>query len=115
MPLVFFLSPTDPRMPSTLDRIMEQLVSDSLVRRYQLEKAAEECFSGDEGTFNLCTFWLVEALTRAGGHEQARLIFEKMLSYADHVGLYAEKLSHTGASGEFPADLYPHGAYQCRV
>ncbi|MGH7182396.1 MAG: glycoside hydrolase family 15 protein, partial [Nitrospiraceae bacterium] len=103
MPLVFFLSPTDPRMISTLDRIMEQLVSDSLVQRYQLGKAAADGFSGDEGTFNLCTFWLVEALTRAGRLEQARLIFEKMLSYANHVGLYAEELSHTGEHlGNFP-------------
>jgi GH15 family glucan-1,4-alpha-glucosidase len=103
MPLVFFLSPTDPRMISTLDRIMERLVSDSLVRRYQLEKAAADGLSGDEGTFNLCTFWLVEALTRAGRLEQARLMFEKMLSYANHVGLYAEELSHTGEHlGNFP-------------
>ena len=84
MPLVFFMSPNDPRMLKTLDAIMAPpskggLVSNSLVYRYNLTETADG-LSGDEGTFNMCTFWLVEALTRAGRTdrkllEQARLIF----------------------------------------
>ncbi|MCY4415376.1 MAG: glycoside hydrolase family 15 protein [Chloroflexi bacterium] len=107
MPLVFFMSPTDPRMLSTLDAINRPpqqggLVSDSLVYRYNSEQFSDG-LTGQEGTFNMCTFWLVEALTRAswGGDrrrlDQARLMFEKMLGYANHLGLYAEE---TGPSGE---------------
>lgn len=103
MPLVFFVSPTDPRMLSTLDAIMDYLVSDSLVTRYRTGRAAPDGVEGKEGTFSLCTFWLVEALTRAGRLEEARLIFEKMLSYANHLGLFAEQLSVTGELlGNFP-------------
>ena len=106
MPLVFFMSPTDPRMLSTIDAINRSpqqggLVSDSLVYRYNHEQFADG-LTGYEGTFNMCTFWLVEALTRAGWGDprrmdQARLMFEKMLGYANHLGLYAEE---TGPSGE---------------
>lgn len=103
LPLVFFLSPTDPRMQSTIERIMSGLVSDALVFRYIPEEAAPDGLSGQEGTFTLCSFWLVEALTRAGRLEEARLIFEKILSYANHLGLYAEELSVTGEHlGNFP-------------
>ncbi len=100
MPLVFFVSPEDPRMLATLDRTLEHLVSDSLVFRY---RNVEDGLRGQEGTFTLCTFWLVEALTRAGRIEEARLIFEKMLSYANHLGLYSEEISPTGElNGNFP-------------
>ena len=107
MPLVFFLSPKDPRMLSTLDAIDRSprdggLVSNSLVYRYDVEKTADGLI-GEEGTFSLCTFWLVEALTRAGRVEEARLIFEQMLSYANHLGLYAEEVGPSGeALGNFP-------------
>jgi GH15 family glucan-1,4-alpha-glucosidase len=102
MPLVFFLSPSDPRMTKTLDASMRELVSDSLVYRYDLEKT-EDGLAGGEGTFSMCTFWLVEALTRAGRVDEARLIFEKMLTYANHLGLYSEQISRTGeALGNFP-------------
>ena len=112
MPLVFFMSPTDPRMLKTLDAINRSpaqggLVSNSLVYRYNVSET-EDGLGGDEGTFNLCTFWLVEALTRAGRAdptrlEEARLIFEKMLGYANHLGLYAEETGHSGeALGNFP-------------
>ncbi len=106
MPLVFFISPTDPRMLATLDAIAAApaeggLVSDSLVFRYQAD-STDDGQEGGEGTFNMCTFWLVEAMTRAGQSDparlaQARLVFERMLGYANHVGLYSEE---TGASGE---------------
>lgn len=112
MPLVFFMAPSDPRMISTLDAINRSpeqggLVSNSLVYRYNVNRT-EDGLSGDEGTFNICTFWLVEALTRAGRVDrrrlnEARLMFEKMLSYANHLGLYAEETGHSGeALGNFP-------------
>jgi GH15 family glucan-1,4-alpha-glucosidase len=110
MPLVFFLAPTDPRMLGTLDAIMKDprdggLLSDSLVHRYP---PGMDGLAGDEGTFNMCSFWLVEALTRAGQSDpekldQARIIFERMLGYANHLGLYAEQTSSQGeALGNFP-------------
>lgn len=112
MPLVFFVSPTDPRMLSTIDAINQSpqkggLVSNSLVYRYNLEQAVDG-LEGNEGTFNLCTFWLVEALTRAGKVdrarlEEARLMFEEMLGYTNHLGLYAEETGSSGeALGNFP-------------
>ena len=107
MPLVFFLSPKDPRMLSTLDAINRSprndgLVSNNLVYRYDVEKSADGLM-GEEGTFSLCTFWLVEALTRAGRVEEARLMFEQMLGYANHLGLYAEEIGpHGEALGNFP-------------
>ena len=103
MPMVFFISPTDPRMLRTIDRIMDELVSDSLVYRYGIGRAASDGLEGEEGTFNMCTFWLVEALSRAGRLEEARFIFEKMLTYANHVGLYSEETGPAGeALGNFP-------------
>ncbi|MGH2604712.1 MAG: glycoside hydrolase family 15 protein, partial [Dehalococcoidia bacterium] len=102
MPLVKFTGPTDPRFLSTVDRVIEQLVSDSLVYRYKPELTPDGV-GGAEGTFSMCTFWLVEALTRAGRLEEARLIFEKMLTYANHLGLYAEQIGPSGeALGNFP-------------
>ncbi|MFQ5926811.1 MAG: glycoside hydrolase family 15 protein [Terriglobia bacterium] len=113
MPLVFFMSPTDPRMLDTLKGTNQSpakggLVSNSLVYRYNVTQT-DDGIEEDEGTFNMCTFWLVEALTRAGGRvdrarlEKARLMFEKMLGYANHLGLYAEQTGHCGeALGNFP-------------
>jgi GH15 family glucan-1,4-alpha-glucosidase len=112
MPLVFFLAPTDPRMLSTLEAILMPpekggLVANNLVYRYNTSETADG-LSGDEGTFNICTFWLVEALTRAGHFnpallEEARLMFERMLGFANHVGLYAEETGNSGESlGNFP-------------
>jgi GH15 family glucan-1,4-alpha-glucosidase len=102
MPLVKFMGPTDPRWLSTLDAISKELVSDSLVYRYNVE-ATPDGLEGDEGTFSICTFWYVEALARAGRTDEARLIFEKMLTYANHLGLYAEEIGPTGELlGNFP-------------
>ena len=101
MPLVKFAGPTDPRFLATLDRISGELVSDSLVNRYAL--TGVDGIADGEGTFSLCSFWYVEALTRAGRVREARMIFEKMLTYANHVGLYAEQVGHSGeALGNFP-------------
>jgi GH15 family glucan-1,4-alpha-glucosidase len=102
MPLVKFIAPTDPRWLSTLDAMGEELVSDSLVYRYNIE-AAPDGLEGEEGTFSICTFWYVEALALAGRLDEARLAFEKMLTYANHLGLYAEQIGKTGeALGNFP-------------
>ena len=103
LPLVKFMGPNDPRMVATLERTQEVLVSDSLVYRYDPEKAASDGIPGSEGTFSICTFWLVECLTRSGRLDEARLIFEKMLTYANHLGLYAEEIGPSGeALGNFP-------------
>jgi GH15 family glucan-1,4-alpha-glucosidase len=104
MPLVFFVSPSDPRMIRTLERIQDRLSMDSLVHRYTLDDDNPvDGISGREGAFSICSFWLAEALTRAGRIEEARLMFEKMLGYANHVGLYAEEIGHCGeALGNFP-------------
>jgi GH15 family glucan-1,4-alpha-glucosidase len=105
MPIVKFIAPKDPRMLSTIDRTMEKLVSDSLVHRYELEGelATKDGLTGHEGTFSMCTFWLVDALARAERLDEARFIFEKMLGYANHLGLYSEEISATGSAlGNFP-------------
>jgi GH15 family glucan-1,4-alpha-glucosidase len=103
LPVVKFLGPTDPRILGTIDAIEQELVADSLVYRYNPKKAAPDGLTGQEGTFSLCTFWLVEALTRAGRLDESRLVLEKMFSYANHVGLYAEQIGPSGeALGNFP-------------
>ena len=115
MPLVFFMSPHDPMMLKTVDAILKPpgkggLVTNSLVYRYNVNEV-NDGLTGDEGTFNICTFWLVEALTRAGRVdpkrlEQARLIFEQMLGYANHVGMYSEQIGLSGeALGNTPRHL----------
>jgi GH15 family glucan-1,4-alpha-glucosidase len=112
MPLVFFVAPNDPRMLRTIDAIVRSpeeggLVVDNLVYRYN-RLSSPDGLEGDEGTFNACTFWLVDALTRAGRVdasrlEDARILFERMLGYANHVGLFAEETSMVGeALGNFP-------------
>jgi GH15 family glucan-1,4-alpha-glucosidase len=112
MPLVFFVAPNDPRMLMTLEAISRSpskggLLSSGLVYRYDTEKS-HDGIHGPEGTFNICTFWLVEALTRAGKSdprhlESARVLFERMLGYASHLGLYAEETAQNGvAAGNFP-------------
>ncbi|MFF4791723.1 glycoside hydrolase family 15 protein [Streptomyces sp. NPDC001276] len=102
MPLAKFIAPTDPKWLSTLDALTGDLVSDSLVYRYD-SQASPDGLRGDEGTFSICSFWYVEALTRAGRLDEARLAFEKMLTYANHLGLYAEEIGPTGEQqGNFP-------------
>jgi GH15 family glucan-1,4-alpha-glucosidase len=99
MPMVKFVAPTEPRFLSTLRAIEEELVVDTLVFRYD----AEDGLDGDEGTFSMCSFWYVEALTRAGRLPEARIALEKMFTYANHLGLYAEEIGLTGDQlGNFP-------------
>jgi GH15 family glucan-1,4-alpha-glucosidase len=102
MPIVGFVAPRDPLWLATLDAMETELVSDSLVYRYD-PSASPDGLLGHEGTFSICTFWYVDALARSGRLEQARLAFEKMFTYANHVGLYAEEIGQTGEQlGNFP-------------
>jgi GH15 family glucan-1,4-alpha-glucosidase len=106
MPLVFFIALTDPLMLKTLDATLKSpdqggLVTNSHVYRYNVHESPDG-LEGHEGTFNICTFWLVEALTRAGKAypdrlEEARLMFEQMLGYSNHLGIYSEEI---GIGGE---------------
>lgn len=102
MPIIRFISPQDPKWLSTLKQIEDRLVSDFLVYRYRPDEELEG-LKGGEGTFSMCTFWYVECLARAGQLNKARLNFEKMLGYANHLGLYAEQLGLRGEHlGNFP-------------
>jgi GH15 family glucan-1,4-alpha-glucosidase len=102
MPLEGFIAPNDPMWLSTLDAMSKELVSDSLVYRYN-PSATPDGLRGSEGTFSLCTFLYVDALARAGRLEEAELTFEKMATYANHLGLYSEEIGQTGEQlGNFP-------------
>jgi GH15 family glucan-1,4-alpha-glucosidase len=102
MPIEDFISPTDPLWLSTLDAMNKQLVSDSLVYRYN-PAASPDGLHGDEGTFSLCTFLYVDALARAGRLDDAVLTFEKMFTYGNHLGLFSEEIDSTGGQlGNFP-------------
>jgi pentatricopeptide repeat protein len=102
MPLVGFVAPADPMWQSTLNMMDEELVSDSLVYRYN-PGASPDGLSGSEGTFSICTFWYIDALARSGRLEDARLTFDKMLTYGNHLGLFSEEIGPTGEQlGNFP-------------
>jgi pentatricopeptide repeat protein len=98
MPLVKFISPTDPKWLSTLSAIENDLVEDSLVYRYRVGEAFLDMLEGAEGTFSICSFWYIECISRSGDIEKARYLFEKMLGYGNRVGLFSEQL---GIHGEF--------------
>jgi GH15 family glucan-1,4-alpha-glucosidase len=112
MPLTFFMSPSDPRMIGTIEAIGHPasqggLLSNGMVYRYNV-RDTDDGLTGGEGFFNMCTFWLIEALTRAGQTDprrldHARFMFERMLGQANHLGLYSEESSAKGeALGNFP-------------
>jgi len=102
MPVVGFVAPRDPRWLATLDAMDTELVSDNLVYRYN-PAASPDGLRGSEGTFSLCSFLYVDALARAGRLDPARYAFDKMLTYANHVGLFAEEIGPTGEQlGNFP-------------
>jgi pentatricopeptide repeat protein len=102
MPLVGFVSPLDPMWQSTLREMDKELVSDSLVYRYD-PAASPDGLLGSEGTFSICTFWYVDALARSGRLEEARLTFDKMMTYGNHLGLFSEEIGPTGEQlGNFP-------------
>ncbi len=102
MPSLGFVSPTDPMWQSTLNAVDRELVSDSLVYRYD-PKASPDGLQGNEGTFSICSFWYVDALTRSGRLDQARFVFDKMMTYGNHLGLFSEEIGLTGEQlGNFP-------------
>ncbi|NML17102.1 glycoside hydrolase family 15 protein [Azohydromonas caseinilytica] len=110
MPMVKFVSANDPRWLSTLEAIRRELTIDGLVARYSTTDAGGEAnidgLQGQEGAFTPCSFWYVECLARAGRVDEARLLFEKILTYANHLGLYAEELGPSGTQlGNFPQAL----------
>ena len=102
MSRVGFVAPHDPMWLSTLAAMRKELVTDNLVYRYD-PAASPDGLRGSEGTFSLCTFMYVDALVRSGQVEEARFIFEKMLTYANHVGLFSEEIGLSGEQlGNFP-------------
>ncbi len=103
MPLMRFISPVDPLWLSTLQAIESRLVEDTLVHRYEAERTHVDGMPGGEGSFTACSFWYIECLARAGQLEKAQLLFEKLLGYANHLGLYSEQLGSNGQHlGNFP-------------
>ena len=102
MPLVRFVSSTDPVWLKTLDAIGEQLRDDGLVYRYRTDDGLD----GEEGAFTTCTFWYIECLARAGRLEEAQMILEKGLKYANDLGLFSEEVDKRGLQlGNFPQGL----------
>jgi GH15 family glucan-1,4-alpha-glucosidase len=103
MPMVKFISPSDPRFLDTLRAMDDDIIDDSLVYRYKIGTAAQDGLMGEEGTFNMCSFWLAEAVARSGDVQRGRFLFEKTLGYANHLGLFAEELGPQGEHlGNFP-------------
>jgi GH15 family glucan-1,4-alpha-glucosidase len=106
MAMMRFISPMDPMWLSTLDAIGKRLVEDTLVYRYDTERNRIDGLPGREGSFTTCSFWYIECLARSGELERAQLLFEKMLGYANHLGLYSEELGSSGQHlGNFPQAL----------
>ncbi len=102
LPLVRFVSATDPDWLATLDAIGRELVDDPLVYRYR----DPDGLAGREGAFTACSFWYAECLARAGRLAEARLVFEKMLGYANHLGLFSEQVGPSDeALGNTPQAL----------
>jgi len=103
MPLMRFISPVDPMWLSTIRALESRLIEDTLVHRYEAELTHVDGLPGGEGSFTACSFWYIECLARAGELEKAQLLFEKMLGYANHLGLYSEQLGSNGRHlGNFP-------------
>ncbi|WP_051160606.1 glycoside hydrolase family 15 protein [Patulibacter americanus] len=103
MPLVRFLPPDDPRIRATVLAIADELTEEGLVLRYKVEET-DDGLSGEEGTFTICSFWLVSALVEIGEVERGRELCERLLSFASSLQLYAEELDpRTGRHlGNFP-------------
>src|SRR4029079_5483077 len=102
MSSVGFIAPQDPMWLTTLRAMDSELVTASLVYSYD-RASSRDGLQGSEGTFSLCTFMYVDALARAGRLDEARLTFEKMLTYANHLGLFSEEIGPSGEQlGNFP-------------
>ena len=115
MPLVRFLPPDDPRIRATVLAIADELTEDGLVLRYRVEET-DDGFSGEEGTFTICSFWLVSALVEIGELARARGLCEKLLSYASPLALYAEQIDadHGPPPRQLPPGVHAPGADQRR-
>src|SRR6195952_1784835 len=103
MPLLRFLPPTDPRLRATVLAIADDLTEDGLVQRYKVEET-DDGLTGEEGTFTICSFWLVSALVEIGELNRARQLCEKLLSLASPLDLYAEEIDPKSGRhlGNFP-------------
>jgi GH15 family glucan-1,4-alpha-glucosidase len=105
MPILGFLPATDERMKSTIDAIADELTEDGLVLRYRNEEGLNaDGLSGEEGTFTICSFWLVACLAQAGEVERARELFGQLVGYANDLGLLAEEIDTANGEqlGNFP-------------
>jgi GH15 family glucan-1,4-alpha-glucosidase len=103
MPLMRFISPVDPMWHSTMKAVEARLVEDTLVRRYETQPTPVDGLPGSEGSFAACSFWYIECLARGGELQKAQLLFEKLLGYANHLGLYSEQIGPSGQHlGNFP-------------
>jgi GH15 family glucan-1,4-alpha-glucosidase len=103
MPLMRFISPVDPMWRSTMKAVEARLVEDTLVRRYETQPTPVDGLPGSEGSFTACSFWYIECLARGGELQKAQLLFEKLLGYANHLGLYSEEIGPSGQHlGNFP-------------
>jgi GH15 family glucan-1,4-alpha-glucosidase len=106
MPMMRFISPVDPMWLSTMRALEKSLIEDTLVRRYKVGRTNADGLPGTEGSFTACSFWYVECLARAGELQRAQLLFEKLIGYANHLGLYSEELGSDGRHlGNFPQAL----------
>jgi GH15 family glucan-1,4-alpha-glucosidase len=103
IPLMGFLAPSDPRVRTTVLAVADELTVDDMVLRYRTEKT-DDGLDGEEGTFTICSFWLVSALTAIGEHPRARRLCQKLLSFAGPLGLYAEEIDPRSGRhlGNFP-------------
>ena len=103
MSLMHFISPHEPRWLSTMKVIERELGLDVLLYRYRNGDDEFDGLQGDEGTFNMCSFWFIESLAKSGQVTKALDSFEKMTGYANHLGLFAEQISHKAEHlGNFP-------------
>jgi GH15 family glucan-1,4-alpha-glucosidase len=110
MPIYGFLPATDPRMRSTIEAIAEDLTEDGLVLRYRAQEGLNaDGLQGEEGTFVICSFWLVSCLARAGEVERAEALFEQLAGYANDIGLLGEEIDTANGEqlGNFP-QAYSH-------
>ena len=116
LPLLRFLPPDDPRVRTTVEAIAEELTEHGLVLRYRVDET-DDGLTGEEGTFLICSFWLVSALSEIGEPDRARALCERLLEAAGWLDLYAEELE--AASGppprQLPPGLHPFGVDQCRL
>jgi GH15 family glucan-1,4-alpha-glucosidase len=105
MPMLGFLPATDPRMKATIDAIADELTEGGLVLRYRNEEGLNaDGLEGEEGTFVICSFWLVSALAKAGELDRAQERFDQLVGYANDLGLLAEEIDteHDEQLGNFP-------------